>query len=247
MSQQQPPQGPPQGYGPPPAGYPPGGYAPPPGGYPPPGYPPGQYAGYPPQPPAKAPWYHSSLIMGLSLLFCWPIGLLLLWTSKATSTVTKVIGTAVFGGLGLLIMAGMSASKTPRSTSSTFTPTTTPVAETPRPRSAPEPEKTVQAMQVDIKTLLSEYKTNEVRADANYKDKDIIFTGKVGEVKKDILGKVYVTIGTGQLFEIPEVQCFVDDASVGRAAGLSKGDKVTAVGHVDGLMMNVLVKECRFQ
>lgn len=111
---------------------------------------------------------------------------------------------------------------------------------------ATEPEQPT-ASTVDIASLLSEYKNNEVRADAEYKGKWISTTGVAGEVKKDILGSVYVTVGSGALFEIPQVQCFVAKDQVTRAAQYSKGDKVTIVGRVDGLMMNVLVKECRFQ
>jgi hypothetical protein len=38
------------------------------------------------------------------------------------------------------------------------------------------------------------------------------------------------------------VQCFITDFYVQRAATLSKGSRVTVRGRVDGLMMNVLVK-----
>ena len=99
-------------------------------------------------------------------------------------------------------------------------------------------------LRVDLNDLLSEYKDNEVRADGQFKGKLIRTTGIVGDVKKDILDDVYITLGTGQMFEIPVVQCFVKKDQVTRAAGLSKGDKVTVRGKVNGLMMNVLVKEC---
>jgi len=69
-------------------------------------------------------------------------------------------------------------------------------------------------------------------------------TGVVGDVKKDILGDIYVIVGTGKDFEIPAVQCFVAKGEETRAAALSHGQKVTIRGTVDGLMMNVLVKGC---
>lgn len=99
---------------------------------------------------------------------------------------------------------------------------------------------------VDIKTLLGEYKDNEVRADAQFKGKRIQVTGKVGDIKKDILDKIFVTVGTGKQFEIPEVQCYFDDAHASKAATLSKGQTVTVKGTVKGLMMNVLVEDCEF-
>ena len=99
---------------------------------------------------------------------------------------------------------------------------------------------------VQIEALLSEYKGNEVRADAAYKGKVIETTGIVGNVKKDITDSIYVTLGTGAMFEIPVVQCFFDDRLAKKAAALNKGDRVTVRGTVNGLMMNVLVKECEF-
>lgn len=99
---------------------------------------------------------------------------------------------------------------------------------------------------VDIKTLLGEYKDNEVRADAQFKGKRIQVTGKVGDIKKDILDKIFVTVGTGKQFEIPEVQCYFDDEHASKAATLSKGQTVTVKGTVKGLMMNVLVEDCEF-
>jgi hypothetical protein len=92
--------------------------------------------------------------------------------------------------------------------------------------------------------LLDEYKDNEVRADAKYKGNTIEVTGLVGDVKKDILGSIYVTVGRGALFEFPVVQCFAASGQEAAAAGLSKGNKVTVRGRVSGLMMNVLVKDC---
>jgi hypothetical protein len=98
---------------------------------------------------------------------------------------------------------------------------------------------------VPIATLLSEYKQNEVRADQQFKGQIISTTGKVGVVKKDIMNSIYVTVGTGAVFEIPEVQCFPSDGQENKAAALSKGDTVAISGRVEGLMMNVLVKDCQ--
>jgi hypothetical protein len=89
-----------------------------------------------------------------------------------------------------------------------------------------------------------EYKDNEVRADGKFKGKVVQTTGLVRDVKKDVLGSIYVTLGTGKLLEVPVVQCFVAGSQVERVTALSKGDKVTMRGRVDGLMMNVLVKDC---
>jgi hypothetical protein len=111
-------------------------------------------------------------------------------------------------------------------------------------RSTAKPAATTK--QVDIRTLLAEYRDNEVRADANYKSQVIQTTGLVDVVKKDIMDSIYVTVGTGAQLEIPQVQCLFDDVHAQKAASLSKGARVTVRGRVDGLMMNVIVRDCEF-
>ena len=157
---------------------------------------------------------------------------------------------AAFGVLGLLGMgtcatcAVIGAGGAARAVSDASTnagrvsdarPASAPVA-----AAAPEPP----AERVDIKTLLSEYKDNEVRADGAFKGKRIRVEGKVDDVKNDILNQPYVTVGSGQMFEIPSVQCMLESSQAGAAAQLSKGAKVAVEGTVIGLMMNVLIEDC---
>lgn len=97
---------------------------------------------------------------------------------------------------------------------------------------------------VSLATLLEQYKDNEVRADEFYKNKFIQITGKVGTIKKDIINNIYVTLGTGRDFEMPMAQCFFDDKLAYQVSQLSKDDTITVQGRVNGLMMNVLIKEC---
>ena len=99
-------------------------------------------------------------------------------------------------------------------------------------------------MSANSRDILSEYSENEVRADAKYKGNFVEIKGKVDDVKKDILGKIYVTVGTGANFEIPQVQCFAKRGEEAAFAALNKGQDVIVSGRVDGLMMNVLVKDC---
>ena len=99
---------------------------------------------------------------------------------------------------------------------------------------------------LDAKALLKDYKDNEVAADQKYKGKVIQVTGTVDEIKKDIMDQIYVTGGTGAEFEIPQAQCFFDDSATAKAAALKKGQKVTIKGRVDGLMLNVLIKDSVF-
>lgn len=97
---------------------------------------------------------------------------------------------------------------------------------------------------VDIHTVLSEYKDNEVRADTSYKSKWIQTDGLVKDVKKDVFDQPYMLLGTGAYFEIPMIQCQLDDKSAKTAATLSKGTQVTVVGRVKGLTFNVQMDDC---
>ena len=110
----------------------------------------------------------------------------------------------------------------------------------PAPISAPE-EK---VMQVNIRDILASYEANEVGADNKYKNNIVQITGIVSNVKKDILDNLYITLGTGASFQIPEIQAFFDDSMNDQLGQLSKGSKLTVVCRIDGLMMNVLAKDC---
>jgi hypothetical protein len=100
------------------------------------------------------------------------------------------------------------------------------------------------AMQVDIRELLAAYEGNEVGADNTYKGNLVRVTGIIGDIKKDILDNLYVTLGTGAVFEIPQVQAFFDDSQNSQLAELRKGGRLTVECRIDGLMMNVLARDC---
>lgn len=88
--------------------------------------------------------------------------------------------------------------------------------------------------------LTSYYAENEVKADNELKGKTFYVSGTITDVKKDIMGKIYVTLKGHELFR--QVQCYFDDEEA--AAKLSKGSKVTFKGTCHGLLINVLMKEC---
>jgi hypothetical protein len=102
------------------------------------------------------------------------------------------------------------------------------------------------AATVELDTLLGAYKGNEVGADAQYKGNRITTTGVLGEIKKDIMGRPYVTVGHGQALEIPVVQCVLASSHRGRAGSLRAGQALTVTGQVDGLMMHVQMSDCTF-
>jgi hypothetical protein len=102
------------------------------------------------------------------------------------------------------------------------------------------------AITVGIDQLLNDYKANEVRADEAYKGKYIVTGGIVQDVKKDLGDSIYVTIAPigAKGFVHPVVQCFPPDTEKADAMKLDKGSRVAVKGRVDGLLFNVLVKEC---
>jgi hypothetical protein len=101
-------------------------------------------------------------------------------------------------------------------------------------------------MTVSATQLILEYKDNEVSADQRYKGKRLRTNGIVSDIKKDILGDIYVTIGSGAEFEIPEVQAYFPDSLESKAAGLRKGQELTVECNCEGLMINVQMKDCTF-
>ncbi len=99
---------------------------------------------------------------------------------------------------------------------------------------------------VPMVELLLAYKSNEVAADQKYKGKRVRTTGVVSEIKKDILDDIYVTLGTGAELEFPQVQAFFPDSLASKAAGLTSGQTITVDCDCEGLLVNVLMKECTF-
>ena len=105
-------------------------------------------------------------------------------------------------------------------------------------------QQTASASAVDIRLLLSEYKSNEVAADNAYKGTLVQTSGLIGDIKKDILDNLYITLGTGKQFEIPQVQAFFSNSASKQLGQLSQGQRITVTCRIEGLMMNVLGKDC---
>lgn len=94
---------------------------------------------------------------------------------------------------------------------------------------------------VTASEITQDYIDNEVRADDTYKGKTFYVEGTVSDIKKDIMGDIYVTLSGSEIFR--EVQCYFDNSSI--ASSIEKGMRVTFLGKCDGLMMNVLMKDCK--
>lgn len=236
----------PPGWGPPP-GHPQQGY-PPPQGYqqgpygPPPGW------GPPPQPPKPA-WYYGASVVLASMFCCLPLGVVLLWGSPAFAKNSKValtIAAAVlvlFGAVSAASAPQRAATTSPSKLAATSTalPAATPQAAAPAPQPTREP-----AVEITSKALAAAYEANEVRADGQYKGRTLMVTGVVNDVGKDMLGGMYVVIGTGAPLEIPAVQASFSKEFEGSVAALSKGERTTVLCKCRGLAMHVQLGDCEF-
>ena len=164
----------------------------------------------------------------------------------------------IYGGLTILFFILFTATTDTKKTAKS-NDTTQPQAETVASSETPkEPEVTeaqkhsiakaekekqleeIKKNTISAKQLTAAYIANEVNADNNFKGKTFYVSGRVADIKKDIMDKIYVTLEGDEMFR--EVQCYFDDNET--ASKLQKGMKVTFKGECDGLMMNVLMKNC---
>ena len=106
------------------------------------------------------------------------------------------------------------------------------------------PTQKIALPQIDASRIVKEYEANEVAADDRYKGKEMIFTGKVGRIGKDILDTPYVTLDEVDS-GFRSVQAFFGHGDLPKLALLSKGQVVNVAGTCDGLTVNVLVKDSR--
>lgn len=153
-------------------------------------------------------------------------------------------GKKVLIGVGILILIGAIGSMMDKDKDRNTLKSETPTAEL----TQAQKDSIAKAEQEEIKKntitstqLIAEYEANEVSADNNFKGKTFYVAGTVADIKKDVLGHIYVILSTDNI--VRRVQCYFEDAET--AAKLGKGMQVTFLGRCEGLMMNVLMKDCK--
>lgn len=234
------------GYGPPSPGQPPQGYGPPPSqgyaasGYGPPGYP-------PPQPPPTAKWFHHPAVIALSCLFCAPVGLAFLWTSKV-SQMAKIAGSVAVAALFVIGVvaprseqssAGSGVSATNRSAGQATQPTQ---PATPAPAARPQPS----AISVTNQKLWNDYEANEVSADNAYKGKRLRVTGTVASITKDFMDDIVIHLASPN--EFMNTMATMAKSESATAAGMRKGNKVTVLCEGNGRIIGTpALGDCTFQ
>jgi tRNA_anti-like len=97
-------------------------------------------------------------------------------------------------------------------------------------------------IKISAVNLVADYVANEVKADYNYKGKLLEVSGVVQDIKKGMADDIFVILNGHR--QLRAVQCYLYNNSEEVARNLSQGMKVTFVGECEGLMANVVLKNC---
>jgi hypothetical protein len=96
---------------------------------------------------------------------------------------------------------------------------------------------------VEARALYADFKANEVRANSIWKGRTIAVKGRVDRIATDILGAPYVSLETGEL--IGSVQAMFPRSSADSLVNINVGQTLVLECRVDGLLMNVILRDCR--
>lgn len=113
-------------------------------------------------------------------------------------------------------------------------------------QSAKEDVKAEPALTVTAFKMASDYKENEVAADAKYKGKVVEISGSVDTIGKDALDTPYIAFTTENQYEIiNRIQCMFGRNDTDALSSVSKGQKITLRGEVSGALGNIIVRDCQ--
>lgn len=167
--------------------------------------------------------------------------------SKLTMPVWQKI-LIVIGAL-IIISAIASNSNKTVSTNTTATSDKTVNANTKTDKSdtkSTEAPKKAFDLEITGEELAKAFEDNEIKANGLYKDKTAKITGTVTDIG-EILGQTYLVLKSNKEFAITSTQCYFEDKEqIKKIANISKGDKVTLIGKIEGKSLNVSVKGCYF-
>jgi len=93
--------------------------------------------------------------------------------------------------------------------------------------------------------IYSEYKANEVAADAKYKGKVIEVSGCIRSIGKDLMDNAYIVVGGEGLLD--GVQCAFPRSAEAKLAILAEGQQVTVKGEVQGKSISVQLRNCSLE
>lgn len=100
-----------------------------------------------------------------------------------------------------------------------------------------------EIISISANQLFAEYDANDIAADKKYKGRILEVSGSVGDISRDILDNIYVTLKTGE-YKLFSIQCFFADNFEDRAAELRPHQFLWIRGRCDGKFGNVMLKDC---
>ena len=83
--------------------------------------------------------------------------------------------------------------------------------------------------------LWNAYDENEISADQQYEDQDLIVTGVINDIGKDIFDTAFVQLDTGNMFQY--VKCMFDSSNEDALATLSQGQSIRIKGTCNGMQI----------
>lgn len=100
---------------------------------------------------------------------------------------------------------------------------------------------TARPFAISAADLIKNYSTNEVKADIDYKEKVLVVTGIVKEIKKGITGNIYVILLGSEKTRF--VFCYFNNED--KAAALTPGMELSFKGKCEGLLGDaIILKDC---
>lgn len=108
--------------------------------------------------------------------------------------------------------------------------------------SEPKAEPVEEAIKVSAIDLFLEYENNEVKADELYKGKTLEVSGIIGDIGKDILDQMYITLETGDL--VQKAQAYIKSSEKSKVMDLTVGQEITIRCKGGGKLMFVILKDC---
>ena len=110
--------------------------------------------------------------------------------------------------------------------------------------SNPAAKQTAAPVAIDLKTMIANYDSNQIAADANYKGSTVKFSGYVDNISKDFTGDPYIVINptAEQHYYGTHVRCSVSAAEAMKTAN---GKPITVSGKVTGMTVGIIgVEDC---
>jgi len=97
-----------------------------------------------------------------------------------------------------------------------------------------DPAKTPR-VKVTATSISDDYGTNQIAADAKWKGKDVVVTGKIDNIGKDMFDNAFVTLSDGKEFSLGGVHAIFPKEAEAEIAKLRKGQTISLAGRCEGI------------